>query len=182
MQQAIVQDISCHFSQNHVMVTKILDFSHKHSNQKFVKSFFLISCQVFQKFSQDWQQVTNFSDQKSRTQLFFFKFFKTKVSDFVSNINDDCFQLSFQVYNVSVAQKLKSLGFLIELFFAWLKIIRYHNYWTNIFNIGHSVLVRHPCKITPHLTISGNTALLIRVKKLKSVFYVQNCIFLNCSE
>ena len=40
---------------------------------------------------------------------FFFIFFKTKVCNLVSNINDDCSQLSFEVYNVFVAQKLKIL-------------------------------------------------------------------------
>ena len=45
-----------------------------------------------------------------------FQFFNTNVSDFVSNIYDDCSQLSFEVYNVCVAQKLQILEFLIKLF------------------------------------------------------------------
>ena len=32
--------IGCHFSQDHAMVTKILDFIHKHLNYKVLKSFF----------------------------------------------------------------------------------------------------------------------------------------------
>ena len=36
-----------------------------------------------------------------------------------SILKNDCSQLSFQVYNIYVAQKLKISGFLIELFFAW---------------------------------------------------------------
>ena len=34
------QEIACHFSQDHTVVTKILDFIHKHLNLKVVKSFF----------------------------------------------------------------------------------------------------------------------------------------------
>ena len=45
--------------------------------------------------------------------------FITKYSNFISNLNDDCSQLSFEVYNVCVAQKLQISEFLIELFFAW---------------------------------------------------------------
>ena len=32
--------IGCHFSQDHAMVTKILDFIHKHLNYNVLKSFF----------------------------------------------------------------------------------------------------------------------------------------------
>jgi hypothetical protein len=46
----------------------------------------------------------------------FFNFFSTKVSDFVSNLNDDCSQLSFEVYNVFVAKKLRISEFLIDFF------------------------------------------------------------------
>ena len=34
------QEIACHFSQDCAMVTKILDFIHKHPNEKVVKPFF----------------------------------------------------------------------------------------------------------------------------------------------
>ena len=34
------QEIACHFSQDHTVVTKILDFIHKHLNYKVLKSFF----------------------------------------------------------------------------------------------------------------------------------------------
>ena len=37
--------------------------------------------------------------------------------NFISNLNDDCSQLSFELYNVCVAQKLQISEFLIELFF-----------------------------------------------------------------
>ena len=40
----------------------------------------------------------------------------TKLSDLVSNLNDDGSQLSFEVYNICVAQKLRILEFLINFF------------------------------------------------------------------
>ena len=54
------------------------------------------------------------------TKSIFFNFFRTKSSTFISNQNDDCFQLSFEVYNVCVAQKLQISELLTELFFAWI--------------------------------------------------------------
>ena len=45
---------------------------------------------------------------------FFFNFFITKSPDFISNLNDNCSQLSFEVYNVCVAQKLRISEFLIN--------------------------------------------------------------------
>ena len=58
------------------------------------------------------QDVLNFWDRKSRNR-FFFNFYS---QNFVSNLNDDCYQLSFEVYNVFVAQKLPISEFLIEFF------------------------------------------------------------------
>ena len=54
-----------------------------------------------------------FWDRKSQN-IFFFNFFITKLSYFVSNLNEDCFQLSFEVHNVCVAQKLRISEFLIN--------------------------------------------------------------------
>ena len=68
----ISQEITCHFSQDDTMVTKILDFIHKHTKERVVQSFF------------------------------------------ISNLNDDCSQLSFKVYNACVAQTLKISEFLID--------------------------------------------------------------------
>ena len=34
-------------------------------------------------------------------------------------MNDDCSYISFEVYNICVAQKLQISEFLIEHFFAW---------------------------------------------------------------
>ena len=56
-----------------------------------------------------------FWDRKSQNR-FFFNFFITKSPNFISNVNDDCSQLSFEVYNVCVAQKLRISEFLIEFF------------------------------------------------------------------
>ena len=47
----------------------------------------------------------------------FFNFFITKVSYFVSNMNDDFHEASFEVYYVSVSQKLVILEFSPQFFF-----------------------------------------------------------------
>ena len=54
---------------------------------------------------------------KNREIDFFFNFFITKVSYFVSNMNDDFHEASFKVYYVSVSQKLVILGFSPQIFF-----------------------------------------------------------------
>ena len=46
-----------------------------------------------------------------------FNFFITKVSYFVSNMNDDFHEASFEVYYVSVSQKLVILEFSPQFFF-----------------------------------------------------------------
>ena len=48
---------------------------------------------------------------------FFFNIFITTVSYFVSNLNDDFHEASFEVYYVSVSQKLVILGFSPLIFF-----------------------------------------------------------------
>ena len=58
----------------------------------------------------------NFFEQKSRNN-FFFHFFITQVSYVVSNMNDDFHEASFEVYYVSVSQKLVILGFSHQIFF-----------------------------------------------------------------
>ena len=65
--------------------------------------------------SRDRAEIMIFWDRKPQNR-FFFNFFITKSSNFISNLNDDCFQLSFEVYNVCVAQKLQISEFLIKLF------------------------------------------------------------------
>ena len=71
---------------------------------------------MFQKFSRDRWKITIFLERKSRNRLFF-NFFITKVSYFVSNLNDDFHEASFEVYYVSVSQKLVILGFSPQIFF-----------------------------------------------------------------
>ena len=56
-----------------------------------------------------------FWDRKSQNR-FFFNFFITKSCNFISNLNNDCSQLSFEVYNVYVAQKLQISEFLINFY------------------------------------------------------------------
>ena len=56
-----------------------------------------------------------FWDQKSQNRLFF-NFSTTKVSYFVSNLNDNFSKASFEVYYVSVGQKLAILGFSPQIF------------------------------------------------------------------
>jgi hypothetical protein len=80
----IGQEIACHFSHDHTMVTKFLDFIHKHP--KYVQGsqvIFLLSWQVFQKFSRDRDEIMIFWDRKPKNQL------------------------SFEVYNVCVAKKMQ---------------------------------------------------------------------------
>ena len=88
------------------------------SQQEVGKVIFLLSWQVFQKFSRDQQKFTIFWDRKMRNWLYFI-FFKTKVCNFISYINDDCSQLSFEVFNVFVAQKLKILENAKRFFHVW---------------------------------------------------------------
>ena len=52
------------------------------------------------------------------TKSIFFNFFITKVSYFVSNLNDDFPEASFDVYYVSLSQKLAILGFSPQIFFV----------------------------------------------------------------
>ena len=70
---------------------------------------------MFQKFSRDRWKITIFLERKSRNRLFF-NFFITKVSYFVSNMNDDFHEASFEVYYISVSQKLAILGFSSKIF------------------------------------------------------------------
>ena len=49
--------------------------------------------------------------------LTFFQFFITKVSYFVSNPNNNFSEASFEVYYVSVSQKLAILEFSPQIFF-----------------------------------------------------------------
>ena len=71
---------------------------------------------MFQKFSRDRWKITIFLERKSRNQLFF-NFFIAKGSYIVSKPNDDFHEASFEVYYVSVSQKLAILEFSPQIFF-----------------------------------------------------------------
>ena len=71
---------------------------------------------MFQKFSRDRWKIRIFLERKSRNRLFF-NFFITKVSYFVSNHNDNFPEASFEVYYISLSQKLAILGFSSQIFF-----------------------------------------------------------------
>ena len=94
------------------MVTKFLDFIHKHPNLKVVKSFFHVT--FFRNLAKTDTKLGIFGIENHKID-----FFITKSSNFISNLNEDCSQLSFEVYNVFVAQKMQISEFLIEFYFAW---------------------------------------------------------------
>ena len=98
------------------MVTKILDFIHKHLNYKVLKTFFDYPDRFFKNLTETDEKLQIFWC-KNREIYFFFNFFITKVSYFVSNLNDDFHEASFEVYYVSVSQKLVILGFSPQIFF-----------------------------------------------------------------
>ena len=106
------QEITCHFSQDNTMVTKFLDFIHKHLKYKVVIFYY------FDRFSRNSAETEPRSFLGSKiTKSNFFQLFHNKILFFISNLNDDCSQLSFEVYNICVAQKLQILEIFIELFF-----------------------------------------------------------------
>ena len=100
------------------MVTKFLDFIHKHPKYKVVKSFFYY-LDRFSRNSAKTEPRSWFFGIENHKIDFFFNFFISKSPNFISNLNEDCSQLSFEVYNVCVAQNLRISEFLIEFFFAW---------------------------------------------------------------
>ena len=63
--------------------------------------------------------IYEFCGLKITKSFFFFNFLITKSSNFISNLNDDFSQLSFEVHNVCVAQKLKILENSKQFFLAW---------------------------------------------------------------
>ena len=97
------------------MVTKILDFIHKDLNYKVLKSFFDYPERFFRNLVETDEKITIFLEQKSRNR-FCFDFFIKKFSYFVSNMNDDYPEASFEVYYISVSQKLAILGFSSKIF------------------------------------------------------------------
>ena len=82
--QPIGQEITCHFSQDHTMVTKLLDFIHKHPKYKVVKSFFYYFDRISRNSAKTdqrlWSKITKWN---------FFNFFITKSPNLISNLNDN---------------------------------------------------------------------------------------------
>ena len=108
------QVIICHFSQGHAVVTKILDFIHKHSNYKVVKSFVHYLDRFFRNLAETDKKLGFF--EIKFTKLIFLNFFITKSTNFISNINDHSYEAYFEVYYTSVSQKLATLGFSLIFF------------------------------------------------------------------
>ena len=106
---------ACHFSQDHTMVPKFLDFIHKYPKYKVVKWFFYY-LDRFSRNSAETEPRAWFFGIENHKIDFFFSFFITKSFNFISKLNDDFSQLSFEVYNVVVAQKLQSSEFSIIFF------------------------------------------------------------------
>ena len=100
---------------------------------------------MFQKFSRDRAEIMIFWDRKSQNQ-FFSIFFTTKSPNFISNLNDDCSQLSFEVYNICVAQKLR-ISEILNNFFSpgtWpLRRPPEAAISTSATSIGYQILVKY---------------------------------------
>ena len=60
----------------------------------------------FSKNSRFEKKIAVKNETKILKNLFFFKFFHNKWHLFMSNMNVECFQLSFDVYIVHIGQKL----------------------------------------------------------------------------
>ena len=61
----------------------------------------------------EFRRILTFGDRN----LFLSTFFITKFSLIISNLNNDCSQLPFEVYNFGVAQKLPIVRFFLSIFF-----------------------------------------------------------------
>ena len=72
------QEIPCHFSQDHTVVTKILDFIHKHLNLKVVKSFFHYLDRFFRNLAKTNKRLGFFEIENHKI-YFFFQLFYNKV-------------------------------------------------------------------------------------------------------
>ena len=101
--QPIRQEIACHFSQDHTMIAKFLDFINKHP--------------IYIDGSSRLIGNHDFLGSKIK-KIDFFNFLK-KNSNFISNLNVDCSQLSFEVYNACVALKLQILEIFDLIFLPW---------------------------------------------------------------
>ena len=82
-----------------------------------LKSFFDYPDRFFKNLAET-DEKSQFFWSKNREIDFFFNFFITKVSYFVSNMNDDFHEAFFEVYYISVSQKLVILQF-SPIFFSF---------------------------------------------------------------
>ena len=66
------QEIACHFSQDHTVVTKILDFIHKHPNLKVVESFFHYLDRFFRNLAKTDEKLQFFWSKNREIKFFIF--------------------------------------------------------------------------------------------------------------
>ena len=71
------QEIACHFSQDYTVVTKIIDFIHKHLNLKVVKSFFHYLNRFFRNLAETDKKLEFFEIENHK--INFFQLFYNKV-------------------------------------------------------------------------------------------------------
>ena len=71
------QEIACHFSQDHTVITKLLDFIHKHPNLKVVKSFFHYLDRFFRNLAKTDKKLGFFGIENHK--ILFFQLFYNKV-------------------------------------------------------------------------------------------------------
>ena len=100
------------------ITARFLLHSISHSKLEGSKSFFHYFDRFFRNLDKTDRKLGFFGLEYHKI-IFLFPIFITKSSNFISNLNMDCSQLSFEVYNVCVAQKLRISEFLIEFLFAW---------------------------------------------------------------
>ena len=74
------REIVCHFSQSHAMVTKILDFIHKHLNYKIPKSFFDFPDRFFRNLAETDKKLGIFAIENHKIDIF--SIFYNKVLKF----------------------------------------------------------------------------------------------------
>ena len=121
------QEIVCHFSQDQARVTKILDFINKHPRYMVVKKFFNYLGTFFRNSAETEPRSWFFGIENHKIDFFFY-FFVTKTSNFISNMNEDFYKDSFEVYNTSVGQKLVILGFSPKIFII-LTLVTSETFW-----------------------------------------------------
>ena len=121
--------------------------------------FYQIFSNIWKKisFGLIWHPARLFASHKKSQNWFYFNFYTTKLSDLVSNLNDDCSQLFFEVYNICVAQKL----------------------WISEFLINFLSLGTWPLRGPPEATISTSaTSIGYQILAKYLSFYMRLCLLL----